>query len=188
MRWPVYLGVLVNGRYNIKGFCRYFCGPWAHFLFLGLLMRRIPQNIQVLIEPVVASLGYELLGIEYLMQGKHTLLRIYIDSGEGITLDDCTQVSHQVSGLLDVEDIVKGQFNLEVSSPGLDRPLFTLEQFQRYIGSNIKVRLSMPVENRRKCVGRLCAVDEKDIVLDIDGVELHLNFDNIEKANIVPDI
>jgi len=150
-------------------------------------MRRIPQNLQALIEPNVVALGYEFVGIEYLIQGKHSLLRIYIDSGNGITLDDCTQVSHQISGLLDVEDVIKGQFNLEVSSPGLDRPLFTLEHFQQYVGKEIKVRLSMSVENRRKFVGRLCAVNGNDIVLNVENAEIHVNYDNIEKANLVPD-
>ena len=151
-------------------------------------MRRIPQNLQALIEPTVVALDYELVGIEYLNQGKHSLLRVYIDSDDGITLDDCSRVSHQISGLLDVEDVIKGQFNLEVSSPGIDRPLFTLEHFQRFIGCEIKISLSMPVENRRKITGRLCSVDEKDIVLDVDNTEIHLNFDNIEKANLVPDV
>jgi len=150
-------------------------------------MRRIPQNIQALIEPIVVALGYEFVGIEYLIQGKHSLLRVYIDSDKGITLDDCTQVSHQVSGLLDVEDVIKGQFNLEVSSPGSDRPLFTLAHFQKYIGNEIKIRLSMSVENRRKFIGRLCAVNEKDVVFNVDDTEIRINFDNIEKANLVPD-
>jgi len=144
--------------------------------------------LQALIEPTVVALDYEFVGIEYLSQGKHSLLRVYIDSEDGITLDDCSKVSHQISGLLDVEDVIPGQFNLEVSSPGLDRPLFTLEHFQRFIGSEIKISLSMPVENRRKLTGRLCGVDEKEIVLNVDNADIHLHFDDIEKANLVPDI
>jgi len=151
-------------------------------------MRRIPQNLQALIEPTVVALGYEFVGIEYLSQGKHSILRVYIDSDDGITLDDCSKLSHQISGLLDVEDVIQGHFNLEVSSPGLDRPLFTLEHFQRFIGSEIKINLSMPVENRRKLTGRLCSVDEKEIVLNVDNADIRLHFDNIEKANLVPDI
>jgi len=144
--------------------------------------------LQALIEPTVVALGYEFVGIEYLSQGKHSILRVYIDSDDGITLDDCSKLSHQISGLLDVEDVIQGHFNLEVSSPGLDRPLFTLEHFQRFIGSEIKINLSMPVENRRKLTGRLCSVDEKEIVLNVDNADIRLHFDNIEKANLVPDI
>lgn len=144
--------------------------------------------MQALIEPTVVALGYEFVGIEYLSQGKHSILRVYIDSDDGITLDDCSKLSHQISGLLDVEDVIQGHFNLEVSSPGLDRPLFTLEHFQRFIGSEIKINLSMPVENRRKLTGRLCSVDEKEIVLNVDNADIRLHFDNIEKANLVPDI
>ena len=144
--------------------------------------------MQALIEPTVVALDYEFVGIEYLSQGKHSLLRVYIDSEDGITLDDCSKVSHQISGLLDVEDVIPGQFNLEVSSPGLDRPLFTLEHFQRFIGSEIKISLSMPVENRRKLTGRLCGVEDKEIVLNVDNEDIHLHFDNIEKANLAPDI
>ena len=97
-------------------------------------MRHAPGNIQAIVEPVVTSLGYELVGVEFLMQGHSGLLRVYIDDEDGIQVNDCQRVSHQLSGVLDVEDVIKGKYQLEVSSPGLDRPLFTAEHFERFQG------------------------------------------------------
>lgn len=115
-------------------------------------MAAVAENLTNLIEPVVAGLGYELLGIEYISQGRHSVLRLYIDSEQGIGLGDCEQVSRQVSGVMDVEDPLKGQYVLEVSSPGLDRPLFKAEHYVRYIGETVRIRLRRPVDNQRKFV------------------------------------
>ncbi|MGD8571805.1 MAG: ribosome maturation factor RimP [Gammaproteobacteria bacterium] len=150
-------------------------------------MRQAPANIQALIEPAVETLGYELVGIEYLSQGKHSLLRVYIDRQDGITVDDCERVSHQVSGLLDVEDVIHGHYNLEVSSPGLDRPLFTIEQFRRFRNQKAKVKLSTPVEGRRKFTGVIHEVNDDNVVLEVEGEDIELAFSAIEKANLVPD-
>jgi ribosome maturation factor RimP len=162
-------------------------GPWAHFLFIGILMRQAPANVQQLIEPAVVMLGYELVGIEYLPQGKHSLLRVYIDAEDGITLDDCSRVSHQLSGLLDVEDVIPGHYNLEVSSPGLDRPLFKAEHFQRFAGQAAKIRLSLPIDGRRKFSGILCGVQDNNVVIEVEGQELQLPLNIIEKANLIPE-
>ncbi|WP_455366170.1 ribosome maturation factor RimP [Kaarinaea lacus] len=151
-------------------------------------MRQAPANIQVLIEPAVAALGYELVGAEYLSQGRHSLLRIYIDSEDGITLDDCERVSHQVSGILDVEDVIHGHYSLEVSSPGLDRPLFTLNHFKRFIGKQAKIKLTTPIDGRKKFNGVILAVDDNRVVLEQDSEEIELPFNTIEKANLVPEI
>jgi len=151
-------------------------------------MRQAPANIQVLIEPAVTALGYELVGAEYLSQGRHSLLRIYIDSDDGITLEDCERVSHQVSGILDVEDAIQGHYSLEVSSPGLDRPLFTLDHFKRFIGKQAKIKLSAPIDGRRKFNGVIRAVKESLVVLEMDAEEFELPFSAIEKANLVPEI
>jgi len=151
-------------------------------------MRQAPANIQVLIEPAVTALGYELVGAEYLSQGRHSLLRIYIDSDDGITLEDCERVSHQVSGILDVEDAIQGHYSLEVSSPGLDRPLFTLDHFKRFIGKQAKIKLAAPIDGRRKFNGVIRAVGESLVVLEMDAEEFELPFSAIEKANLVPEI
>ena len=138
--------------------------------------------------PAVSGLGFELWGVEYIGQGKHSVLRLYIDSENGVTLDDCTDVSHQVSGILEVEDPIKGQYNLEVSSPGLDRPLFTTEQFARYVGSNVKVRLRQAVLGRRKFTAMIDAVEGDEIVLvDETGEAINVHMSDIEKANVEPE-
>ncbi|NVK43666.1 MAG: ribosome maturation factor RimP [Oceanospirillaceae bacterium] len=139
-----------------------------------------------LIEPSVTALGFELWGIEYLAQGAHSVLRIYIDSKDGITVDDCAKVSHQVSGVLDVEEPISGHYNLEVSSPGMDRPLFTLEQFAAWAGHQVQLRLRVPFEGRRKFKGLLNGVEGDEVLLVVDKEEYLLPIDLIDRANIVP--
>ncbi|MCV6610206.1 MAG: ribosome maturation factor RimP [Amphritea sp.] len=139
-----------------------------------------------LIEPSVVALGYQLWGIEMLSQGRHSMLRIYIDAEAGIDVEDCAKVSRQVSGILDVEDPISGEYTLEVSSPGMDRPLFTLEQYQAYIGHVVQLKLRMPFDGRRKFKGVLNGIEDEDIVLVVDQDEYLLPIDHIEKANIVP--
>jgi len=151
-------------------------------------MRQAPENLITLLRPVIDNLGYELVGVEYIPQGSYSLLRIYIDSENGITITDCERVSHQVSGLLDVEDVIHGQYNLEVSSPGLDRPLFNEEHFRRFIGELVKVRLSVPLEGRRKFTGIIRGLDNGIVELEVDSETIEMPFQNIEKANLVPDI
>ncbi|WP_188862845.1 ribosome maturation factor RimP [Marinobacterium nitratireducens] len=139
-----------------------------------------------LIEPSVTALGFELWGIEYVAQGAHSVLRIYIDSEDGISVDDCAKVSHQVSGILDVEEPISGQYNLEVSSPGMDRPLFTLEQFAAWAGHQVQLRLRVPFEGRRKFKGLLNGVEGDEVLLVVDKEEYLLPIDLIDRANIVP--
>ena len=149
-------------------------------------MRHAPENIQSLVAPVVASLGYELVGVEFLSQGRQGLLRVYIDSEDGVNLDDCSRVSHQLSGVLDVEDVIRGQYQLEVSSPGLDRPLFTEEHFTRFTGHTAKLKLAVPVEGRRKFQGILRGVEDGQVLLEVDAETLSLPLSAIDKANLVP--
>lgn len=151
-------------------------------------MRQAPANVQNLIEPVVAALGYELVGIEYMPQGKHSLLRVYIDAEDGITLDDCSRVSHQLSGLLDVEDVIKGQYNLEISSPGLDRPLFTAEQFARFAGHEVKIRVSIPQAGRRNFQGVLRGIQDDAVMLDLESEQVAIPLNAIDKAHLVPEL
>ncbi len=139
-----------------------------------------------LLRPSVEALGFDLWGVEYQSHGRKASLRIYIDHENGITVDDCAKVSHQVSGVLDVEDPIASDYTLEVSSPGMDRPLYTLEQFEAYIGSDVSVRLRMAFEGRRKFLGRLLAVEGEDVVLVVDEHEYLLPIDQIDKANVVP--
>lgn len=142
--------------------------------------------LQALIEPVVASRGLELWGIDYLSQGKHTRLVIYIEHDSGVTVDDCADVSRQVSAVLDVEDPIHGEYRLEVSSPGMDRPLFTLDHFTRYRGHQVSVKLRIPFDGRRKFQGLLAGVEGDDVLLHLDGEEYCFPIDTIDQARLVP--
>jgi len=151
------------------------------------MVGRAHTQLEELLSPVVVSLGYEFVGLEYLPQGKHSLLRIYIDKPEGITVDDCGVVSHQVSGVLEVEDPIKGHYVLEVSSPGLDRPLFKLEDFERFSGNIVQIRLQVPLNGRRNFKGLLRGVQtkSKQVVIEVDEEAFNLPWDRIEKARLI---
>ncbi len=139
--------------------------------------------------PLVMAMGYEFVGCELQRQGRGSTLRIYIDNEQGITLADCSKVSHQVSAMLDVEDPIQGEYNLEISSPGLNRPLFDIAQYKKFIGSRIKVRTHNPFNNQRNFVGILQQVDEtNDIHLLIDTKEVVLPFSSIEKARVIQEL
>jgi ribosome maturation factor RimP len=148
-------------------------------------MVQASKQLQAIIEPAVTALGYELVGIEHLQQGKHSVLRVYIDHENGISVDDCADVSYQVSAVLDVEEPITGLYTLEVSSPGLDRPLFSEAHYQRYVGNLAEIRLRSPLEGRRRFKGRLKTVQDGLVVIEVDGVEYSITLDNIEKANLV---
>lgn len=153
-------------------------------------MNTAPAKVYEVVTPVVAGLGYELVGIHWLPQGKHSLLRIYIDHPDGIQLQDCEQVSHQLSAVLDVEDVVHGQYMLEVSSPGLDRPLFTLEQFQRFTGQMVKIECVAPVMGHKRFKGSIEGIEEDVVCLrsESDGELVEIPFSVMKKANLVPDL
>lgn len=144
------------------------------------------QQLEALLSPVIEGMGFVCWGIEYLSQGKRSVLRVYIDHPDGIDVDQCARVSHQVSGVLDVEDPIKSQYTLEVSSPGMDRPLFHLEQYSDYVGALVKIRLRMPFEGRRKYQGVISAVVGDEVHLIVDEHELQLPFEAIESARVVP--
>lgn len=133
----------------------------------------------------VEALGYELVGVEFI-RSRQSTLRIYIDSEDGITVDDCADVSHQVSAVLDVEDPITVAYHLEVSSPGLDRPMFTAEHYTRYLGEEVSIVLRMAMQNRRKWQGIIKAVDGEMITVTVDGKDEVFALSNIQKANLVP--
>ncbi|QBR83223.1 ribosome maturation factor RimP [Legionella israelensis] len=144
----------------------------------------IKDKLKQLLQPVIEDAGYQLWGIEYLAQGKHSLLRIYIDKPEGIGIDDCERVSKQVSSLLDVEDPISGNYNLEVSSPGIPRPLFFTWQYKKYIGSDVQLKLIKPLKNKRKITGTIASVSDDAVVLEIDQEQHEILFFAIAKANL----
>ena len=150
-------------------------------------MRGYSERLQGIIEPTVAALGYELVGVQYLPGRRRSLLRVYIDNEQGITLDDCEKVSHQVEGILDVEDPIRGQYSLEVSSPGLDRPLFTARHFERFVGSRVRVRMEMPLEGRRNFTGEIRACRDGAVTVLEDGLEQVIPLARIGVARLIPD-
>ncbi|WP_024298428.1 ribosome maturation factor RimP [Methylomicrobium lacus] len=150
-------------------------------------MKQAPEHLVALIEPVVEGLGYECVGIEYHPHPRHGLLRIYIDSDNGILVEDCSKVSHQVSGVLDVEDPIPDNYQLEVSSPGADRPFFKLSQFERFTGSTVLVNLFKAIGGRKRITGLIEKVEEDIITLTENGQTFEVPFSAISKARLVPD-
>ena len=140
-----------------------------------------------LLQPLIEDLGYEFVGIEHHSNPKNPVVTIYIDSPEGIAIEDCAAVSREVAALLDVEDPIPGHYDLEVSSPGLDRPLFGWEQFARFVGDEAAVTMFAPVDGRRKFKGRILGASEGRVTLEQDGVEVMLEMANVAKARLVPD-
>jgi ribosome maturation factor RimP len=149
-----------------------------------------PQNqaLYALLGPVVADLGYELWGLEQVSAPGRTLLRVYIDSAAGISVDDCARVSRRVAGLLDVEDPIRGPYDLEVSSPGLDRPLFTPAQFERFVGREVRLRLKAKLNGQRRIAGTIARAGGGSLEIDSGKERCEVPMDLIEQARLVPDI
>lgn len=144
------------------------------------------EQLVALFSPAVNALECELWGVEYITGGPKKILRVYIDTDKGVTLEDCEKVSRQLSAMMDVEDPIAGEYTLEVSSPGMDRPLYTLEQYQRFVGNVAAVKLRIAFDGRRKFKGVINGVEDNDVVLVVDNEEYLLPIESIERANIVP--
>jgi ribosome maturation factor RimP len=178
----------------------------------GIQLSAKKKLLEDLIRPIVEGMGYEFWGMEHLAQGKHSLLRIYIESEpgadkvtssdvelsdqgavedasvkeSGIALDDCEKVSRQVGAVLDVEDPISGDYTLEVSSPGMDRILYNLSQYERFKGHHVAIKLRMAYEGRRKYTGVISGIEGRDVVIQVDQEEFLFPIEAIEKANIIP--
>src|SRR3990167_8116036 len=150
-------------------------------------MGSIETELRQRLAALIVAMGYEFVGCELQRAGRHSVLRVYIDSKGGITLADCTKVSHQISALLDVNDPIHGHYHLEVSSPGLDRPLFEPIQYQKVIGSRIKVKMHGSINSQRNFVGMLHEVSETDICTLVNTEKVVLPFSGIEKARVIAD-
>jgi ribosome maturation factor RimP len=151
-------------------------------------MSSTPESLHNIVASVAEPMGYELVGVEYRTgSGGGALLRVYIDSPNGINVDDCAAVSRQLSALLDVEDPIGGAYDLEVSSPGLDRPLFKGEDFERYAGHLVKVTLREKFEGRRRYKGLLRGVEDSCVLVDVDGERWELPLELIDQARLVPE-
>jgi len=152
----------------------------------GIDLASLEERLTEMLAPSVEDLGYELVGIEYVRAGKHSTLRVYIDQEEGILVDDCAAVSRQVSAIMDVEDPITNEYTLEVSSPGMERPLFNASQYAAFIGEEVKIQLRMPIQNRRRWKGVISSVDGEIISVAVENKEERFALSNIQKANIVP--
>jgi ribosome maturation factor RimP len=146
------------------------------------------EEIRDMLAPTVAALGFELLGVEYAPSTGNSLVRLYIEVPDRpVGIEDCEAVSREVSALLDVEDPIPGEYNLEVSSPGIDRPLFGAAQFARFVGEQAKLSLRIPQEGRRRLQGRIARVEGNTVVIAEEKAEYAVAEANIEKARLVPD-
>jgi ribosome maturation factor RimP len=145
-------------------------------------------KISEFISPVLKVLGYELWGCEILSYGKRTVLRVYIDKPSGINVDDCRRASNQLNALPDLEEMIAGRFDLEVSSPGLDRQLYSDQHYLKYIGKKVQVKLHTAKNDRRNFVGIIKAVAEGNISVDVDGETLKLTIAEIDKARLIPEL
>lgn len=148
-------------------------------------MKLDSDGLAALFEPVVEGLGFSLWGVEYRQSQHHALVKIFIDHEEGITVDNCSDVSHQISGILDVEDPITVAYTLEVSSPGVERPLMKQEHFKMYVGQEIKVRLSWAVNDRKNFLGKLTAVSDEEITMNVDGELYELPLNAVKRANLI---
>ncbi|MFP4207083.1 MAG: ribosome maturation factor RimP [Wenzhouxiangella sp.] len=149
----------------------------------------VSDRLQTLLEPIVDDLGYELVGVEYLPNPKNRVVRVFIDRDpDGIGVEDCERVSREVSALLDVEEPVPGQYTLEVSSPGVERPLFTGAHFARFVGETAVVQLTVPVANRRRFKGVIVAADDQTVTLNVDGQTCELAVADMARAHLAPDL
>lgn len=149
-------------------------------------MSQFQDKLNALIEPAVEAAGFELIGVEFVRAGKHSTLRVYIDHPDGITVDDCADVSYQVSSVMDVEDPISTEYNLEVSSPGMDRPLFKSAHYEAVVGQVVSLRLRIPQGNRRNFKGEVLSVADDKLTIQVDNEQFELVISNIEKGNLVP--
>jgi len=150
-------------------------------------MTRKERELEALLTPTVRALGCEIWGIEYRPRGRNSTLKLYIESPEGIGIDDCERVSRQVSALLDVEDPIVHSYRLEVSSPGIDRVLFRREQYLANVGERVDIRLAFPFDGRRRFAGRLAGIEGDDVVVEVEDHEIVLPFEQIQRTRLVPE-
>ena len=145
-------------------------------------------SLDKLVKSTVEGLGYILWGYEYRPHSESALLRIFIEKDEGgISIDDCSKVSRQIGAVLDVENIIPVAYILEVSSPGMDRVLFTAEQYQDYKGETLKIRTRTPIEERRNFKGSLITTSDSHVTIKVDNQEFQIPFDVIDRARLVLD-
>jgi ribosome maturation factor RimP len=149
----------------------------------------LDKKIEDLVAPIVKAMGYDLWGVELHKNGKRSLVRIYIDvplddKRKSVNADDCSRVSKQIGALFDVENTISGAYNLEVSSPGVDRTLFKEEHYQRYIGNLVDVRLQQPKNGQRNFTGKIQAVFDNKLEIIVDDEVVSFELANINDAKL----
>jgi len=160
---------------------------WANGPFFVYMDELRLQQMTELLEPTVTGLGYELVGIEFAPVSGRNTLRVYIDSEQGVGVDDCQVVSRQISGLLDVEDPIDGAYALEISSPGIERPLFKTGDYERFSGQKAKIQLKEALHGRKNFTGLMQGIDDGVVLMDIDGEQWRLPLTLIRRAKLAPD-
>ena len=166
------------------GFLFFRVYKWASGPFFYVIMT-IEDQVEQLIEGFIESLGYELVGVDYCNSGSNAVLSIYIDSKAGISIEDCENVSHQVSGILDVEEAISRDYSLEVSSPGFERPLFKARDFERFSGKKVKISMKLSINDRRNFTGLLKGFSDSKILIEVDGNIYTLPFSKLAKARLI---
>ena len=145
------------------------------------------KQIEAILAPTVEANGCAIWGLEWLSSGRHSKLCLYIDRAEGVSVDDCERISREVGDVLDVEDALTQRYTLEVSSPGMDRILFTPDHYADSVGQRVDVRLNFPFEGRKRIVGLLAGVEDGEAVVQVDDNEFLLPLENIQRARVVPE-
>jgi ribosome maturation factor RimP len=150
-------------------------------------MHQVSAQLNTIIQDVVETLDYSLWGVQLITQPEGPLLRVYIDSAAGILVDDCAKVSRQLSAVLDVENPLSSHYTLEVSSPGMNRPIFTLAQYSALCGSSLKIKLRFVIDGRKKIRGTLSSVIGEVLTITLDDTStIQLTFDDIDAASVIP--
>ncbi len=150
-----------------------------------LKKQSIVQQVESLIEPILEEMGYELVGVEYVSSFGRWILRLFVDKEGGVTIGDCARISEELGDLIDVKEFIRHKYSLEVSSPGLDRPLKKEKDLVRALGKRVQVRLAVPLEGRRNFTGRLLRCGEGILHLEVDGREVALSWPDVTKANLI---
>jgi ribosome maturation factor RimP len=148
--------------------------------------KQIEDAVFHLCQPAARSAGLEVVQVQYRRETLGWVLRVLIDRPGGVTVDDCTSFSRELSDLLDVEELISSRFHLEVSSPGLDRPLTCLSDFIRFAGNQITLRSAQPVDGRSNFKGKLLGVENDHVIIEVDGKKVSILWSGVEKANLVP--
>ena len=161
-------------------------GPQEPIFFGCEMDREIVNNVSALLMPVLVDLGYDLVECEITGSPRGRVLRLYIDTEGGISIGDCERVSRSVGDVLAVENLLPFSYSLEVSSPGLNRPIRKREDFEKFKGSEIHLRTVLPIEGRSNYRGFLMGLDGDSILLSVDGKTHSISIDNVDKARLIP--